>query len=117
MILFAVLYHISPILHISIPAVQLRKPPQTDMPALAKDVQKYHISLIRSLISEDHQITFEEVVEQLEKRCGITLHRSYVTRLAKKIYNERATRADRQTLNVALASFEDTMNVVVKKAW
>lgn len=87
------------------------------MPAIAKEVQQYHLALIRSLISEEHQITFEEIMQQLVTRYGLSFHRSYVTRLSKKIFAERARRADRKTLNVALATFEDTTNVVVKKAW
>jgi hypothetical protein len=31
-------------------------PPQTAMPRVAKEKQQYHLSKIRSLIAEDHQI-------------------------------------------------------------
>jgi hypothetical protein len=87
------------------------------MPAIAKERQQYHLSKVRSLIAENHQITFEEIVEQLDRRFGLKFDRDYVTKLAKKIFVERTKRADRLTLNYALAAFDDSMNEVVKKAW
>ena len=87
------------------------------MPAIAKERQQYHLSKVRSLIAENHQITFEEIVEQLDRRHGLKFDRDYVTKLAKKIFVERTKRADRLTLNYALAAFDDAMNAVVQKAW
>jgi hypothetical protein len=87
------------------------------MPAIAKERQQYHLSKVRSLIAENHQITFEEIVEQLDRRFGLKFDRDYVTKLAKKIFVERTKRADRLTLNYALAAFDDAMNAVVQKAW
>ena len=87
------------------------------MPAIAKERQEYHLSKIRSLIAENHQTTLQEIQENLSHRFGLNLHRTYISRLAKKIFAERTRRADRATLNYALAAFEDAMTEVVKKAW
>lgn len=87
------------------------------MPAIAKERQEYHIAKIRSLIAEDHQITFEELQQRLDHRFGLKFDRAYVSRLAKKIFRERSVRADRKTLNLALAAFEDSMTQVVRVAW
>jgi hypothetical protein len=40
---------------------------------------------------------------------GIHLDRQFLSRLVGKVYQERTKRADRWTLNYALAAFEDTM--------
>jgi hypothetical protein len=87
------------------------------MPSVAKEKQSYHLSKIRALIAEDHQIEFEELCAQLDERYHLKLDRHYVTKLAKKLYAERARRADRYTLNQALAAFQDTMTQVVRVAW
>jgi hypothetical protein len=87
------------------------------MPSIAKEKQDYHLSKIRSLIAEDHQIEYLELCQRLEDRYHLKLDRAYITKLAKKIYAERAKRADRYTLNQALAAFQDTMTQVVRVAW
>ena len=87
------------------------------MPSVAKEKQQYHLSKIRSLIAEDHQIEYVELVQRLDDRFGMKLDREYVTKLAKKLYAERARRADRYTLSAALAAFQDTMTQVVRVAW
>jgi hypothetical protein len=48
---------------------------------------------------------------------GINMDRDVLSKLLGKVYRERIKRADRQTLNYALASFEDTMTEVVRVAW
>jgi hypothetical protein len=51
------------------------------------------------------------------KAEGISLDRDYLSKLVSKVYQERVKRADRATLNYALAAFEDTMTEVVRVAW
>jgi hypothetical protein len=63
-----------------------------------------------------HQITLYELQDKLDAE-GLHLNRDYLSTLVKKVYRERVTRADRQTLNNALAAFEDTMTEVVRVAW
>jgi hypothetical protein len=87
------------------------------LPSVAKEKQSYHLSKLRSLRAEDHQIEFEELCAQLDQRYGLKLDRHYVTKLAKKLYAERAKRADRYTLNATLTAFQDTMTQVVRVAW
>jgi hypothetical protein len=60
----------------------------------------------RSLIAENHQITFEEIVEQLDRRFGLKFDRDYVTKLATKILVEGTKRADRLMLNCALTGLK-----------
>ena len=86
------------------------------MPAISKDRQELYKSRIRALVSVNHQLTNNEISDLLERE-GIHLDRDYLSKLLRKIYQERTKRADRQTLNYALAAFEDTMTEVVRVAW
>jgi hypothetical protein len=87
------------------------------MPLIAKDKKQYLIARVRSLIAQDHQIPLDDLAVRLDREFGIKIERHYLSTLVKKIYAERVKRADRQTLNYALASFEDTMTQVVRVAW
>ena len=86
------------------------------MPAISKDKQEFYKSRIRAIVSVEHQITLVQILDKLAKE-GIHLDRDYLSKLANKVYQERTKRADRQTLNYALAAFEDTMTEVVRVAW
>jgi hypothetical protein len=86
------------------------------MPAIAKDRQEFYKSRIRAIVSVDHQITHMQILDKLAED-GIHLDRQYLSKLVAKVYQERTKRADRQTLNYALAAFEDTMTEVVRVAW
>jgi arginine repressor len=86
------------------------------MPLVAKDRQQFYISRIRALVSLNHQATHVELLEKL-KAEGITLDREYLSKLVGKVYRERIKRADHQTLNYALAAFEDTMTEVGRGQW
>jgi hypothetical protein len=72
--------------------------------------------LIRAHLAVNHQLSLFELVDKLEAE-GLHLDRDYLSKLLGKVYRERVTRADRQTLNNALAAFEDTMTEVVRVAW
>jgi len=78
------------------------------MPLVAKDRQDFYKARIRALLSVDHQATHVQLLEKL-KAEGITLDREYLSKLVGKVLRERIKRADRQTLNYALAAFEDTI--------
>lgn len=86
------------------------------MPAISKDKQEFYKSRIRAIVSVEHQITLVQLLDKLAQE-GIHLDRDYLSKLANKVYQERTKRADRQTLNYALAAFEDTMTEVVRVAW
>lgn len=86
------------------------------MPAISKDKQEFYKSRIRAHISIDHQITNVMLLARLEQE-GIHMDRDFLSKLLSKVYRERITRADRHTLNQALAAFEDTMTQVVRVAW
>jgi hypothetical protein len=86
------------------------------MPAISKDKQEFYKSRIRAIVSVEHQITLVQILDKLAQE-GIHLDRDYLSKLANKVYQERTKRADRQTLNYALAAFEDTMTEVVRVAW
>ena len=86
------------------------------MPAISKDKQEFYKSRIRAIVSIQHQITLVQLLDKLAEE-GIHLDRDYLSKLANKVYQERTKRADRQTLNYALAAFEDTMTEVVRVAW
>mgnify|MGYP001198642733 CR=1 FL=1 len=86
------------------------------MPLVAKDRQDFYKARIRALLSVDHQATHVQLLEKLRVE-GIILDREYLSKLVGKVLRERIKRADRQTLNFALAAFEDTMTEVVRVAW
>jgi hypothetical protein len=86
------------------------------MPRISHEHKQLYKSKIRSLLARNHQATQIELVEGMEK-AGFKLDRFYLSKLVKEIHAERIRRADRQTLNFALASFEDTMIEVVRLVW
>jgi hypothetical protein len=86
------------------------------MPLVAKDRQKLYESRIRALLAVDDQATHVQLLEML-KAEGIVLDGEYLSKLVGKAFRERIERADRATLNYALAAFEDTMTEVVRAAW
>jgi hypothetical protein len=86
------------------------------MPSIAKEQKQFYKSKIRSLISIDHGISRLDIQRQLDKE-GIHLDRHYIGKLFDEIIVERSKRMDRQLLNNALSSFEDTMTEVVRVAW
>jgi hypothetical protein len=57
------------------------------------------------------------LAQRLDRECGIKIELHYLSGIVRKLYAERARRAGRQTLNYAVASFEDTMTYVVRVAW
>lgn len=86
------------------------------MPSIAHEKKQFYKSRIRSLLSVDHQMTNAELQAKLDGE-NIHLDRGFLAKLLKDVYRERMTRADRVTLNHALAAFEDTMTEVVRVAW
>jgi hypothetical protein len=86
------------------------------MPRITHEQKALYKSKIRSVIARNHQISAVELSEVL-KTGGLDLERHYLGKLMKEVNAERVRRADRQTLNFALASFEDTMTEIVKVAW
>jgi hypothetical protein len=86
------------------------------MPRIAHDQKQFYKSQIRRLISIDHGISRRELQERLDKE-GLHLDRDYIGKLYDEIIVERGKRMDRQLLNNALSSFEDTMTEVVRVAW
>jgi hypothetical protein len=87
------------------------------MPTISKVKKQYLAARVRSVISQDHQIGLDDLAERLERDYGIKVERHYLSGIVRKLYAERAKRADRQTLNYALAAFEDSMTQVVRVAW
>jgi hypothetical protein len=86
------------------------------MPRISHEQKQFYKAKIRALVSRNHLAPQRELQERLEAE-GIHLDRNYVGKLLNEIYSERTKRADRMTLNNALASFEDVMTEIVKVAW
>jgi len=86
------------------------------MPRITHEQKALYKSKIRSVIARNHQISAVELAEVL-KTGGLDLERHYLGKLMREVQVERIRRVDRQTLNFALASFEDTMTEIVKVAW
>jgi hypothetical protein len=87
------------------------------VPKITTEKKQYLVARVRSVIAQDHQIGLDDLAARLERDYGIRIERHYLSGIVRKIYRERALRADRQTLNFALASFEDVMTQVVRVAW
>jgi hypothetical protein len=86
------------------------------MPRVSHEHKQLYKARIRSVLAQDPQITQRDLELRLEVD-GLKLDRKYLGSLLKAIYVERVKRADRQTLNYALAAFEDSMTQVVRVAW
>ena len=86
------------------------------MPRITHDQKQFYKAKIRRLISIDHGISRRELQERLDSD-GLHLDRDYIGKLYDEIIVERGKRMDRQLLNNALSSFEDTMTEIVKVAW
>jgi hypothetical protein len=37
------------------------------MPAIGKDKKQYHVSLVRSIIAQEHQLTLDDLAQQLNR--------------------------------------------------
>lgn len=61
-------------------------------------------------------ITQRELKERLDME-GLHLDRKYLGTLVNGLHAERVKRADRATLNYALASFQDAMIEIVQAGW
>lgn len=86
------------------------------MPRVSHDQKQYYKSRIRSLMVRNPAITQRELQERLDME-GLRLDRKYLGTLVNGILAERTKRADRATLNYALASFQDAMLEIYKAAW
>lgn len=86
------------------------------MPRVSQENKQYYKSRIRSLLTQNPQITQRELQERLDTE-GLHLDRKYLGSLVNGIYAERSRRADRATLNSALASFQDAMFEIAKAGW
>jgi len=86
------------------------------MPRHTQEHKQFYKSKIRSLIAVDHGITRLEIQRRLDND-GLHLDLHYVGKLYNEILVERTHRMDRQLLNNALSSFEDTMTEIVRVAW
>lgn len=64
----------------------------------------------------DHSMSNRELVDQLLAN-GIRLEEHYVGRLRRKVDQEKALRADRITLNQAIAAVSDTLTETTRLAW
>lgn len=74
------------------------------MPRISHEKKQFYKAKIRSLLSQDHSISGQELALRLETD-GITLERHYLGKLTKEIYSERTIRADRKMLSTALSTW------------
>jgi hypothetical protein len=86
------------------------------MPRVSHDQKQFYRARIRSLITQNPQITQRELKERLEME-GLNLDRKYLGTLINGLHRERAKRADIMTLNQALAWFQDAMIEIAKPGW
>lgn len=96
--------------------VWLSKPSIHLMPRVSHEQKQFYRARIRSLLTQNPQITQRELQERLDSD-GVHLDRKYLGTLVNGIYAERTRRADRLTLNHALASFQDAMFEIAKAGW
>lgn len=86
------------------------------MPRVSHDHKQFYKSRIRSLMIRNPAITQRELQEGLEME-GLRLDRKYLGTLVNGIQAERAKRANKWTLNYALAAFQDAMMEIAKAGW
>lgn len=86
------------------------------MPRISHENKEFYKAKIRSLLAIDHSMSQRELQSQLEEN-GVHLHRDYIAKLERQVMKERATRADRKTLNFALGVIEDTLTETNRIAW
>ena len=85
------------------------------MPRISKEHKKRYKSKIRSLLSQNSQISQRELKLRLTQE-GYQLDRRFLGSLLKAIYRERTKRADTMTLNQALASFQDVVEFAISNS-
>lgn len=86
------------------------------MPRVSHEQKQFYKARIRSLMVRNPQITQRELQDRLDAE-GLHLDRKYLGTLVNGMLAERSRRADRATLNFALASFEDAMLEIAQAAW
>lgn len=86
------------------------------MPELSPKTKQYHKQRVRSLMVQQPMLSILGMQKYLE-HDGLRLDRRYLASLVKAIQTERIKRAQTWTLNLALASFEDAMQEIVRVGW
>ncbi len=82
----------------------------------SKEQTSLYLANIRRLMVVQHDMSAPEMKKQLEK-LGLRFDVKYIRRLKEKVLGERKYRADRMTLNSALATFQDVMAETSHIAW
>ncbi len=82
----------------------------------SKEQTNFYLANIRKLMVVQHDMSAPEMQKQLEK-LGLRFDVKYIRRLKEKVLRERQYRADRMTLNSALASFQDVLSETSHIAW
>lgn len=86
------------------------------MPKISAERKQFYKAKIRSLIAIDHQMTNREIERNLEQN-GIRIEEHFIGRLRCAVEKEKTIRADRKTLNFALATLEDALTETMRIAW
>ena len=86
------------------------------MPKISTERKQFYKAKIRSLLAIDHSMSTRELQSQLEQN-GVNIDRHFLGKLRDKVEQERTLRTDRQTLNYALSTVEDTLNETTRLAW
>lgn len=82
----------------------------------SKEQTNLYLANIRKLMVVQHDMSAPEMKQQLEK-LGLRFDLKYIRRLKDKVLRERQHRADRMTLNSALATFQDVLAETSHIAW
>lgn len=83
---------------------------------LSKEQQAANMAWVRKLMVVRHDMPIAEMRERLSA-LGVRLDPHYIGRLREKIIRERNARMNRETLNAALAAFQDVMMEVAANLW
>lgn len=86
------------------------------MPKVSNERKQFYKSKIRSLLAIDHQMSNRELESQLAQN-GISISEDFIAKLRKKVEKEKSIRADRMTLNHALATVSDALTETNHLAW
>lgn len=86
------------------------------MPKVSTERKQFYKAKIRSLLAIDHSMSTRELQGQLEQN-GIHIDRHFLDKLRHVVEREKTLRADRRTLNYAIATVEDTLTETMRIAW
>lgn len=89
------------------------------MPSYSKEKQQYHRERVRAVLVVRPNATPHEIQRVLNESADASLHldHDYITKIMKKIVDERRTRLERSHINLRLAVIQDKKQAIDERLW